>query len=163
MDADNSRLILYRAVRWLSRGNILSRFHNLREELLVFLTMEETEFNFLGDEEWWTKLSFLTDLFEHLNKLNSSMQGRDENILTSSDKIMASIEKLNLWKTKINQGNLIMFPRTALLVAHDNILSLIVESIILLEVKMNKYFPSILKIMTGYETLLMCLLVTWLI
>lgn len=143
MDADYSRLILYSAVRWLSRGNILSRFYNLREELLVFLTMEETEFNFLGDEEWWTKLSFLTDLFEHLNKLNSSMQGRDENILSSSDKIMAFIEKLNLWKTKINQGNLIMFPRTALLVADDNILSLIVESITLLEVKMNKYFPSI--------------------
>lgn len=59
MDADYSRLILYSAVRWLSRGNILSRFYNLREELLVFLTMEETEFNFLGDEEWWTKLSFL--------------------------------------------------------------------------------------------------------
>ncbi|KAL4090794.1 hypothetical protein QTP88_025569 [Uroleucon formosanum] len=143
MDADYSRLILYSAVRWLSRGNILSRFYNLREELLVFLTMEETEFNFLGDEEWWTKLSFLTDLFEHLNKLNSSMQGRDENILTSSDKIMAFIEKLNLWKTKINQDNLIMFPRTALLVADDNILSLIVESITLLEIKMNKYFPSI--------------------
>ncbi|KAL4100732.1 hypothetical protein QTP88_020766 [Uroleucon formosanum] len=124
MDADYSRLILYSA-------------------LLVFLTMEETEFNFLGDEEWWTKLSFLTDLFEHLNKLNSSMQGRDENILTSSDKIMAFIEKLNLWKTKINQDNLIMFPRTALLVADDNILSLIVESITLLEVKKNKYFPSI--------------------
>ncbi|XP_060864312.1 protein FAM200B-like [Metopolophium dirhodum] len=63
--------------------------------------MEETEFNFLGDEEWWAKSSFLTDLFEHLNKLNSSMQGRDENILTSSDKIMAFIEKLNLWKLKI--------------------------------------------------------------
>ncbi|XP_060874839.1 protein FAM200A-like [Metopolophium dirhodum] len=65
--------------------------------------MEETELNFLGDEESWTKSSFLTDLFEHLNKLNSSMQGRDENILTSLDKIMAFIEKLNLWKTKINQ------------------------------------------------------------
>jgi hypothetical protein len=143
MDADYSRLILYSAVRWLSRGNILSRFYNLREELLVFLIMEESEFNFLGDEEWWTKLSFLTDLFEHLNKLNSCMQGRDENILTSSDKIMAFIEKLNLWKTKINQGNLIMFPRTALLVANDNNLSLIVEFITLLEVKMNKYFPSI--------------------
>ncbi|XP_025407111.1 zinc finger BED domain-containing protein 5-like [Sipha flava] len=65
--------------------------------------MEESEFNFLGDEVWWTKLSFLTDLFEHLNKLNSSIQGRNENMLTSSDKIMAFIEKLNLWKTKVNQ------------------------------------------------------------
>lgn len=71
------------------------------------------------------------------------MQCRDENILTSSDKIMAFIEKLNLWKAKINQGNLIMFPCTALLVVDDKILSLIVESITLLEVKMNKYFPSI--------------------
>ncbi|XP_025417671.1 zinc finger BED domain-containing protein 5-like [Sipha flava] len=104
MDADYLRLILYSSVRWLSRGNILSRFYNLREELLVFLTIEESEFNFLGDEVWWTKLSFLTDLFEHLNKLNSSKQGRNENMLTSSDKIMAFIEKFNLWKTKVNQG-----------------------------------------------------------
>ena len=103
--------------------------------------MEESEFNFLGDEEFWTKLSFLTDLFEHLNKLNSSMQSRDENILKSSDKIMAFIEKLNLWKTEVNRGNLIIFPHTALPVANDNIFSLIVDT--LLEVKMNKYFPSI--------------------
>lgn len=74
MDADFSKLILYSAVRWLSRGNILSRFYNLREELLVFLTMEESEFNILRDEEWWTNVSFLTDLFEHFNKLNLSMQ-----------------------------------------------------------------------------------------
>lgn len=32
-------------------------------------------------------------------------------------------------KNKINQGNLIMFPRTAALVVDENILSLIVESI----------------------------------
>ncbi|VVC42385.1 Hypothetical protein CINCED_3A012136 [Cinara cedri] len=142
MDEDYSRLILYSAVRWLSRRNILSRFYNLREQLLVILTMEESEFNFLGDEEWWTKLSFLTDLFVHLNKLNSSMQGREENILTSSDKIMAFIEKLNFRKTIVNQFNLIMFSRTDLLVVDDKILALIVESIALLEVKMNKYFPS---------------------
>jgi hypothetical protein len=58
MDADYLRLILYSSVRWLSRGNILSRFYNLREELLVFLTMEESEFNFLGDEVWWTVILF---------------------------------------------------------------------------------------------------------
>jgi hypothetical protein len=141
MNADYSRLILYSAVRWLFRGNILSKFYNLREKLLVFLTMEESEFNFFGDEVWWTKLSFLTDLFEHLNKLNSSIQGCNENILTFSDKIMAFIEKLNLWKTEVNRGNLIIFPHTALPVANDNIFSLIVDT--LLEVKMNKYFSSI--------------------
>lgn len=35
------------------------------------------------------------------------MHYRNENILTLSDKIMAFIEKSNLWKTKISQGNLI--------------------------------------------------------
>lgn len=88
--------------------------------------MKESEFNFLGDEEWWTKLFFLTDLFEQLDKLNSSMQGHNENILTSSDKIVAFIEKFNFWKTKANQFNLIMFSRIALLVTDDNILLLIV-------------------------------------
>lgn len=48
-----------------------------------------------------------------------------------------------LWKTKINLVNLIMFPCTAAVVMDDNILSLTVEFIVPLEVKMNKYFPSI--------------------
>lgn len=47
------------------------------------------------------------------------MQCRHENILTSSDKIIAFIKKLYLWKTKFNQGNLIIFPRTAVLVMED--------------------------------------------
>lgn len=94
------------------------------------------------DKRWWTKLSFLSDWFKHLNKLNSSIQSRNKNILTSLDKIIAFIEKLNLWITKIIQGNLIIYPRAAL-VMHNNILLLIVESIVLLKVKMNKYFPSV--------------------
>jgi len=71
------------------------------------------------------------------------MQGHNENILTSSYKIIVFIEYLNLWKTKVNQGNLIIFPCTSARVMDDNILSLIVESIALLEVKVNKYFPNI--------------------
>lgn len=43
-----------------------------------------------------TKFLFLTDLFEHLNKLNTNIQGRDENILTSSDEIKDFNEKLTL-------------------------------------------------------------------
>jgi hypothetical protein len=71
--------------------------------------MEESELNFLWDEKWWTKLSFLTVLFQHRNKLNSSMQSRNENIITSLNKTMAFIEKFYLWKTKVNQDNIFMF------------------------------------------------------
>jgi len=38
------------------------------------------------------------------------MQGRNENILTSSEKIMAFNEKLTLWKTQVDQNKLTMFP-----------------------------------------------------
>lgn len=32
------------------------------------------------------KLACLADIFNHLNNLNSDVQGKDENLLTSSDK-----------------------------------------------------------------------------
>lgn len=41
------------------------------------------------------------------------MRGCNENVLTSSNEIMNFIERLNLWKNRINQGNLLLFPRTA--------------------------------------------------
>jgi len=56
------------------------------------------------------KSFFLTDIFELLNNLNTSMQGRNENILTSSEKNMAFNVKLTLWKTQVDQNKLTMFP-----------------------------------------------------
>lgn len=47
------------------------------------------------------KFTLLNGLFEHHNKLNSSMQGRNENILTLSGKTMTFIKKFNLTKTKV--------------------------------------------------------------
>jgi hypothetical protein len=45
-----------------------------------------------------------------MNQLNKSLQGRRENVLTSSDKILAFKRKLNLWKNHFAKGNLEMFP-----------------------------------------------------
>ncbi|VVC45160.1 Hypothetical protein CINCED_3A002606 [Cinara cedri] len=55
MDSDNSKLLFHGAIRWLSRGRVLSRFYGLSEEIIVFLTIEESEYEFLGDEKRWTK------------------------------------------------------------------------------------------------------------
>ncbi|KAL4136046.1 hypothetical protein QTP88_007615 [Uroleucon formosanum] len=105
--------------------------------------LEESKYEFLGDEKWRTKVSFLIDIFEHLNKLNTSMQGRNENILTSTDKIMAFNEKLTMWKNQVDQKKLTMFPRTVERDVDASLVSLISESIMLLKDKMTKYFPSI--------------------
>lgn len=143
MDAKYSKLLLHSAIRWLSRGRVLSQFYDLKEEIVVFLILEESAFEFLGEETWWTKVSSLTDLFEHLNKLNSSMQSRNENILTSSDKISADNKKLSFWKIRINQKNLSMFPRTAEREMDALLLTVISESVLLLQNKIMEYFPSI--------------------
>jgi len=54
-------------------------FYDLSGEIIIFLTIEEnTKYEFLEDEKWRTKVSFLTDIFKLLNKLNTSMQGHNE-------------------------------------------------------------------------------------
>ena len=40
MEAEHSTLIQYTEIRWLSRGKVLSRFYELREELLTFCLQE---------------------------------------------------------------------------------------------------------------------------
>ncbi len=43
-------------------------------------------------------LAYLADIYQHLNNLNTSMQGTKENILTSTDKLLAFKNKLAAWK-----------------------------------------------------------------
>jgi hypothetical protein len=50
-----------------------------------------------NDEEWVAKLAYLCDLFNLLNKLNLSLQGRMTNVFKLSDKVAAFKAKLELW------------------------------------------------------------------
>lgn len=114
MESDHYTLIIHTEVRWLSKGRVLSRFYELREELLVYFTMEQVEYSdYLCDEFWCSKLAYLADIFEHLNQLNLSMQGENQNLLISTDKMAAFKDKLLIWKRRVNDNNLDMFPLTA--------------------------------------------------
>ena len=73
--------------------------------------MENSEYcDLLSDEIWCSKLAFLADIFGHLNHLNSSMQGENESIPSSTDKLHGFKDKLNMWKRHVLQKNLEMFP-----------------------------------------------------
>ena len=52
----------------------------------------------------------MAEIFAHLIGLNTSMQGREENTLTSSDKLIAFKKKVAIWKNKAKDRNLEMFP-----------------------------------------------------
>jgi hypothetical protein len=78
---------------------VISEFCELREELTIVITSEECELaDLLRDETWYNKVAFLADISQALNSLNKSIQGKNENIVTCTDKIKSFKEKLTVWE-----------------------------------------------------------------
>jgi len=103
MGSEYQSLLFYTEVRWLSQGKVLARLFELRDEVNQFLLNQNIpELNqLLEDNHWVAKLAYMADIFEHLNELNKKMQGRNENLLTCSDKLNEFKKKLELWQTQL--------------------------------------------------------------
>ncbi|CAG4936068.1 unnamed protein product [Parnassius apollo] len=71
MGADHQSLLFHTGVRWLSRGNVLSRIYELKNETEMFLQSQGSDYAHLfKKEEWLAKLAYRTDIFAHLNELS---------------------------------------------------------------------------------------------
>ena len=80
--ADHEVLLFHINVRWLSKGNMLERFYELKDEVKLFWE-DQKKFDLLAtvnSEEFEISLAYLVDFFESLNKLNRQLQGRNSNI-----------------------------------------------------------------------------------
>ena len=87
-------------------------------------------------------MEYLTEIFGQLNIVNSSMQGRNENILTSSDKLVALKKKIVIWKNRAKLGEFDMLP-TMRTNCTKELIPIVVEHLTALEENIDHYFPSL--------------------
>ena len=107
METEHVALLFHRNVRWLSKRNMLKRFHESKEEVAVFLNSRKKR-NLLEkfqSQGFQQSLAYLVDIFQALNALNLQLQGKNINIILHYDIVRSFISKLDLWQSRIEQGN----------------------------------------------------------
>ncbi|XP_007179144.2 SCAN domain-containing protein 3 isoform X1 [Balaenoptera acutorostrata] len=110
MEADHKQLLLHAEIRWLSRGKVLSRMFEIRNELLVFLQSKKPVWSQLfKDVNWTAKLAYLSDIFSIFNDLNVCMQGKSATCFSMADKIEGQKQKLEAWKKRVSTDCYDMF------------------------------------------------------
>jgi hypothetical protein len=108
MDSDHQQLLLHTVVLRLSRGKVLSRLFELRDEIRVFCIDLESPFALterLNDCSWLAVLAYMADIFTHLNALNFSMQGGGIKNFNVEGRIEAMIKKLELRARRLLKRN----------------------------------------------------------
>ena len=89
-----------------------------------------------------SKIEYLSEIFGHLNVLISNMQGRNENILTATDKLVAFKKKVAIWKNRLKVDDLDRFPSVRITCLSEMIL-IISAHLTCLENRIQEYLPSI--------------------
>ena len=110
MDSNHEMLLFHTSVRWLSKGNMLARVYEMREEVKVFLEDQRKQdlLSFTSDS-FQLALAYLVDIFEALNVLNRLLQGKNSNRMDHYDSIHSFIAKLGLWLRRVRKGNTASF------------------------------------------------------
>lgn len=109
-------MLYFTEVRWLSRGNVLKRFFELRTEVKTFIEEGKLDLPELDDPMWLMDLAFLVDITQQLNTLNLKLQGPGQLVTAASENVKAFMTKLMLWKAQLSEKKPFHFPACRALV-----------------------------------------------
>jgi len=106
---------MYNHVRWLSAGKCLERFFAICKEIPEFLnkfvSSNTTELEEeIQSPEFLKQLAFLTDMTNHLNTLNLSLQGRNQVVSDMVGIVNGFRNKLKIFKRSLENNELTHFP-----------------------------------------------------
>ena len=110
VNASYGEIIYFTEIRWLSRGKVLKRFFELRNEIKKFMIEKEKPIAELTNYKWLFDLAFLVDVTSHLNDLNMKLQGKNQLITEMMGHVRAFELKLQLWNQQIKDKKLFHFP-----------------------------------------------------
>lgn len=124
----------------------------LREEVALFLKEKTDLAQFLYNEEFILKFTYLVDIFSKLNELNLYLQGtQGADIFAVHDNIKGFMKKLTLWQSNIEKQNYDCFETFQTFITEndikvvDDIISHISLHLISLKDNFNFYFLEEMK------------------
>ena len=120
LGSDYVVLLYHSEVRWLSRGEVLKRLHELKRDVSIFLKDKRSDlYENFESKLFLYRFSYLAHIFGHINNVNRALQGPSVTIMDSAEKLEAFLLKLSLWKHKLQAGNFANFPMLEDLILKD--------------------------------------------